>query len=119
MLSRTRPSRTRPKVFLSQIAFGSIVAWVIVGLLALCIHFFGDKAWSDACQAGIFFGIVLLLGYGAVGLGGGMMVIPPGVFRGGWVQRRERVTDKPGGLTPLGLALFVIPQLVLVAVLLG
>lgn len=35
------------------------------------------------------------------------------------VEHRERVADDPGGLTPLGLALFVVPQLVGVAAWLG
>ena len=103
----------------AQVVTGSVGTWVVTGVFMVCVHFFGDKAWGSAFQIATFFSIVLLLAYGAVGLGGGMMVIPPGIFRGGWVARRERVTDDPGGLTPLGLALFVVPQLLLAAILLG
>jgi hypothetical protein len=112
-------SRTRPRILVRQVVVGSLATWSFTALLSVLIHFFGDKPWGEALQIATFFGIVLLLAYGAVGLGGGMMVIPPGVFRSGWVARRERVTDDPGGLTPLGLALFVVPQLALIAVLLG
>lgn len=110
--------RTSPRVIAAQVANGSLFTWAITCLLAVCVHLLGDKPWGDAFQIGTFFAIVLLIAYGAVGLGGGMMTIPPGVFRGGWVARRERVTDNPGGLTPLGLALFVVPQLVVMAILL-
>lgn len=113
------PSRTKPGVVMAQVITGSVITWVITGVLSASIHFLGDRQWRSSLQTGIFFVIVLMLGYAAVGLGSGTIVEPTAIFKRLFVSRRERVTDDPGGLTPLGLALLVIPQLVVVAVLLG
>jgi hypothetical protein len=113
------PSRTRPGIVVAQVLTGSIVTWAVTGLLTASIHLFGDRPWASALQISTFFVIVLVLGYAAVGLGGGVVAIPSTVFRRMAVTRRDRVEDDPGGLTPLGLALFVIPQLVVAAALLG
>jgi hypothetical protein len=113
------PSRTKPGVVVAQVLSGSAMTWLGVAALATSIHLFGDKQWRSALQISIFFVIVLVLGYAAVGLGSGTIVEPTAIFKRLFVSRRERVTDDPGGLTPLGLALFIMPQLVVVAVLLG
>lgn len=102
-----------------QVLAGSILTWVLNGLLMVCIHFFGDRPWGDALQVACWFVAIFVLFYGAVGLGGGIVAIPSQVFRMLATSHRDRVTDDPGGLTPLGLALFVIPQLIAVAALLG
>ena len=107
----------RARAIVTHLVVGSVVAWVLTGLLTACIHLFGDRGWGEALQLGCLFMTLLMLGYGAVGLGGGVVPIPSEVFRTFASERRTRVEDDPGALTPLGLALFVIPQLVLFAAL--
>jgi hypothetical protein len=104
-------------VVAAQVAVGSAVTWIFDGLLTTSIHLFGGRPWASALQISTFFVILLVVGYAAVGIGGGVVAIPSAIFRRMAVSRRDRVDDNPGGLTPLGLALFVVPQLAIIATL--
>lgn len=108
---------TRLRVVVRHALVGSVLTWTATGITTLCIHFFVGRGWASALQVACWVMIVLSLAYGAVGLGGGVIALPTRVFRSFQSESRERVTDDPGGLTPLGLALFVVPQLFLVAAL--
>lgn len=108
--------RTSARLIVRQALVGSLLAWCGVGIAALCIHFFGGRSWPEAVHFAADAVILLTIGYGAVGLGGGNVVVPSRVFGRVSVEKRDRVTDNPGGLTPLGVALVILPQLVALAV---
>jgi hypothetical protein len=99
----------------------SVAAWAVAVGVGYVLALVRDWSFSDGAVVSALGVGVAALAYGGVGLGGGGVHMSPGPT-GGRVRvdpRRERVSGDSGTLTPLGLALFIAPQMFLFAALVG
>jgi hypothetical protein len=107
--------RRRLSVVVWQIVVFSAIAWATASLLTLLMWGVGDQdaryAFSVSC---VITGIVVLT-FGAFSLMSGGIADRSGMlaWAGAPVFTRGREQGTPGGLTTLGAALFVAPQLLI------
>lgn len=101
-----------------QLLRWSILGWLLTLALSGFYFVVSDRGFTDALFGGALFASVALLGIGAMSLGGGgMSWMDPS----GGARRREldRWDEEGALLTPFGVSLLVIPQLLGVAYLLA
>lgn len=103
-----------------QIAQASLVSWAAALVVALLLRWTLGVSLTGALARAAFVVGVLLFGAGAASIGGGVVATRPlGPMHHWWKPvRRDDVPRLPDPLTPLGVALFVGPQLISVGVLL-
>ena len=103
-----------------QIVRASILAWLIVVLLAPILSWTLGVGFVAAAGRACFFVAVIALGAGAASIAGGVTGARPlGPADLGWKPiPRAGVPNLSGPLTLLGTAIFVCPQLIVIGGLL-
>jgi hypothetical protein len=127
---RTRRSTISWRTVATQAVGFSLVAWALTGLLALVFVAFSDRAFAESARISAAITTALVLAFGLVGtqrgpiplgLGGepglvrtlGPMSLPQdSMLRPFRTRSREVHETEHNGLTSLGIALVLVPQLV-------
>ena len=141
MTGKTTPDReeapgTSLAFVAAQVVGYSLLAWTLTALLTLALVTLGHRTFVDGLRLSAWLMVIFVLVGGAVGAAGGPIPLSPGAATGllrplGNLSRTPDILIRPfrtrteevgqerrNGLTALGLALVIVPQLVLVATLL-